>query len=226
MQHITHAPAQFIKDSDWVGFPGGELEGKRPKVLCPGCRQLLQERAAGSQPCRDAVRPRHRRGCRSVCRWLASRPTTRQCQACDTSPSRARKGSRRARRAPQGVQDAEAQGCATRFRRSAPTRSRPTTRRSSLAETRLREARTEAAADIDARKKAIEDLLAPMAKTLEQVDREIKDSERRRVENRRAADAEDRARSTPPARTCATRRAAWSTRSSGPASAAAGASSS
>ena len=52
----------------------------------------------------------------------------------------------------------------------------------SLAESRMREARTEAAGDIDARKKAIEDLLAPMAKTLEQVDREIKDSERRRVE--------------------------------------------
>src|SRR6266849_2132739 len=52
----------------------------------------------------------------------------------------------------------------------------------SLAETRLREARTQAAGDIDARKKAIADLLAPMAKTLEQVDREIKDSERRRVE--------------------------------------------
>src|SRR3989442_5733327 len=51
-----------------------------------------------------------------------------------------------------------------------------------LAETRLRQARTEAPSDIDARKKAIEDLLAPMAKTLEQVDREIKDSERRRVE--------------------------------------------
>jgi DNA recombination protein RmuC len=52
-----------------------------------------------------------------------------------------------------------------------------------LAETRLREARTEAATDIDARKKAIEDLLAPMAKTLDQVDKEIKDAERRRVES-------------------------------------------
>src|SRR4051794_22751053 len=51
-----------------------------------------------------------------------------------------------------------------------------------LAETRLREARTEAATDIDARRKAIEDLLAPMAKTLEQVDRDIRDAERRRVE--------------------------------------------
>jgi len=53
----------------------------------------------------------------------------------------------------------------------------------SLAESRLREARTQATGDIDARKKAIEDLLTPMAKTLEQVDREIKDSERRRVES-------------------------------------------
>src|SRR5882757_3276790 len=51
-----------------------------------------------------------------------------------------------------------------------------------LAETRLRTARTEAASDIDARKKAIEDLLGPLHKTLDQVDREIKDSERRRVE--------------------------------------------
>jgi DNA recombination protein RmuC len=50
-----------------------------------------------------------------------------------------------------------------------------------LAETRLRESRTEATADIDARKKAIEELLAPMAKTLDQVDREIKEAERRRT---------------------------------------------
>jgi DNA recombination protein RmuC len=52
-----------------------------------------------------------------------------------------------------------------------------------LAETRLREARTEATTDIDARKKAIEDLLAPLQNTLTQVDREIKDSERRRIES-------------------------------------------
>ena len=52
-----------------------------------------------------------------------------------------------------------------------------------LAETRLREARSETTADLEARKKAIEHLLAPMATTLEQIDREIKDSERRRVES-------------------------------------------
>ena len=52
-----------------------------------------------------------------------------------------------------------------------------------LAEMRLREARTEATGDIDARKTAIENLLAPMVKTLEDMDREIKDAERRRVES-------------------------------------------
>jgi DNA recombination protein RmuC len=51
-----------------------------------------------------------------------------------------------------------------------------------LAETRLREARTEATADIDSRKKAIEDLLAPMARTLDQVDKGMRDAERRRIE--------------------------------------------
>lgn len=49
-----------------------------------------------------------------------------------------------------------------------------------LAETRLRQARSEATADADARRKAIEDLLAPMAKTLERVDAEVRDAERRR----------------------------------------------
>src|SRR5580765_6766595 len=52
-----------------------------------------------------------------------------------------------------------------------------------LAEMRLREARTQATADIDARKQAVEHLLAPIAKTLDQVDREIRESERRRLES-------------------------------------------
>ena len=51
-----------------------------------------------------------------------------------------------------------------------------------LAETRLREARTEATADLDARKLAVENLLAPLARTLDQVDREIRESERRRAQ--------------------------------------------
>ena len=51
-----------------------------------------------------------------------------------------------------------------------------------LAESRLREARSEATADVDARKKAIDDLVAPLSKVLEQVDRDLRDSERHRVE--------------------------------------------
>jgi len=37
---------------EWVTFPGGELEGRRPKALCPACREALK-REAGS-----AIRPR------------------------------------------------------------------------------------------------------------------------------------------------------------------------
>jgi DNA recombination protein RmuC len=52
-----------------------------------------------------------------------------------------------------------------------------------LAESRLREAKADATTDLDARRKAVEDLLVPMRRTLEDVDREIKDAERRRVES-------------------------------------------
>src|SRR5262245_60959229 len=52
-----------------------------------------------------------------------------------------------------------------------------------LAESRLKTARAETAGDIDARKQAIENLLKPLQKTLDQVDREIQSAERRRVES-------------------------------------------
>jgi DNA recombination protein RmuC len=52
-----------------------------------------------------------------------------------------------------------------------------------LAETRLGQARAEAGSDIEARKKAIEDLLSPLKQTLQDVDREIRDSERRRIQS-------------------------------------------
>jgi DNA recombination protein RmuC len=51
-----------------------------------------------------------------------------------------------------------------------------------LAESRLREARAEAVSDVDARKRDIEQLLTPMKTTLEQVEREVKDSERHRLQ--------------------------------------------
>ena len=52
-----------------------------------------------------------------------------------------------------------------------------------LAESRLREARVETTADVDARKQAIEALLAPVKTTLDQVDREIRESEHRRLQS-------------------------------------------
>jgi hypothetical protein len=36
---------QLVPD-EWVTFPGGELEGQRPKVLCPACREALKREAA------------------------------------------------------------------------------------------------------------------------------------------------------------------------------------
>ncbi len=39
---------------EWVSFPGGELEGKRPKALCAACREALRRAAvegkAGGRP--------------------------------------------------------------------------------------------------------------------------------------------------------------------------------
>jgi hypothetical protein len=35
-----------VADKEWIMFPGGELEGKRPKALCAPCREQLH-RAAG-----------------------------------------------------------------------------------------------------------------------------------------------------------------------------------
>lgn len=51
-----------------------------------------------------------------------------------------------------------------------------------LARTRLEQARVEAVSDMDTRRQAIEALLAPIQKTLDQVDHEIRESERRRIE--------------------------------------------
>ena len=41
---------------EWVSFPGGELEGRRPKALCAACRAVLQREAAGKRTGPDVVR--------------------------------------------------------------------------------------------------------------------------------------------------------------------------
>jgi hypothetical protein len=35
-----------VQDGEWVKFPGGELEGKRPRVLCAACREHLKRAAS------------------------------------------------------------------------------------------------------------------------------------------------------------------------------------
>jgi hypothetical protein len=50
---MTHEPvgpsaqvASQVVEGEWVAFPGGELEGKRPKALCAVCREALRRQAA------------------------------------------------------------------------------------------------------------------------------------------------------------------------------------
>jgi hypothetical protein len=52
------SPVPDIEDAEWVAFPGGELEGRRPKVLCAGCRERLQRAIASQQPVRPGGRYR------------------------------------------------------------------------------------------------------------------------------------------------------------------------
>ena len=48
---------QVVMD-EWVTFPGGELEGKRPKVLCAACREALKREAAADGGSGQARRAR------------------------------------------------------------------------------------------------------------------------------------------------------------------------
>jgi hypothetical protein len=60
---LRHLPAGVpqVAEDEWVGFPGGELEGKRPKTLCPACRERLNRLALGGRLLVRAAcaRPRH-----------------------------------------------------------------------------------------------------------------------------------------------------------------------
>ena len=52
------AVAKQVVTDEWVTFPGGELEGQRPKVLCPACREALKGEAATYGPSGAARRSR------------------------------------------------------------------------------------------------------------------------------------------------------------------------
>jgi hypothetical protein len=71
---MGHTSADIVAD-DWLSFPGGELEGKRPRTLCAACREKLQ---------RAAAEPRRSRSSR-----LASRTLCFQCYRADLERERA-----------------------------------------------------------------------------------------------------------------------------------------
>ena len=52
---FTPVPGQ-VAEQEWVSFPGGELEGKRPKALCAACREALKRQAAAAAPARGSRR--------------------------------------------------------------------------------------------------------------------------------------------------------------------------
>jgi hypothetical protein len=49
---------QQVVTEEWVTFPGGELEGQRPKALCEACREALKRETATYGPSGSARRSR------------------------------------------------------------------------------------------------------------------------------------------------------------------------
>ena len=46
---IPQQVASQMVEGEWVAFPGGELEGRRPKALCPSCREALKLETASAR---------------------------------------------------------------------------------------------------------------------------------------------------------------------------------
>jgi hypothetical protein len=58
---MAHEPDEVASD-EWVSFPGGELEGKRPRALCLACREALRRASL-----RGSAAPRDQRRARTLC---------------------------------------------------------------------------------------------------------------------------------------------------------------
>jgi len=50
------APDVQVPEGEWVTFPGGELEGTRPKALCQACRVKLQKGICAKTLCFQCYR--------------------------------------------------------------------------------------------------------------------------------------------------------------------------
>ena len=49
MTRVTITRAPEVAEGEWISFPGGELEGRPPRVLCPACREALKHNASGTR---------------------------------------------------------------------------------------------------------------------------------------------------------------------------------
>ena len=74
-----------LAQDEWVSFPGGELEGRRPKALCAACRAAIQQKAAGG-PTRP-TRSTRTAGPSGLAR--PTRPLCFQCYRADLNRQRA-----------------------------------------------------------------------------------------------------------------------------------------
>ena len=62
----VHSPQ--VAENEWVEFPGGELEGQRPRALCQACRATLQALSnAGRAPSNLGRDPASRRRSAPLC---------------------------------------------------------------------------------------------------------------------------------------------------------------
>jgi len=55
---VSDRPVQLpqVVDVEWITFPGGELEGKRPKARCPACRARGDRSASRAPLCFQCYR--------------------------------------------------------------------------------------------------------------------------------------------------------------------------
>ena len=67
MSTDTMVKAATLRDADWMPFPGGELEGARPKALCQACREALRAAALSSRPWRFRHQPVAQRAKGALC---------------------------------------------------------------------------------------------------------------------------------------------------------------
>jgi hypothetical protein len=54
-------------DADWMTFPGGELEGKRPRARCPACREQLRREQLSREQLDSAAAPAVRPAPKPIC---------------------------------------------------------------------------------------------------------------------------------------------------------------